>query len=119
MIMANRYVAATWPLASAASAFETGSDKSLMAVTDELSAPDDRHVVFQLKKPFPHLAQALGGSTIIMPCIMPERLATTDPFKALTEVMGSGPFSFVADEFDAGTGRPGCWAGAPLCRLLH
>ncbi len=30
--------------------------------------------------------------------MMPERLANQDPFKPLTEVVGSGPFRFVADE---------------------
>src|ERR1700760_3278618 len=33
--------------------------QALMAATDEISAPDDRRVVFRLKRPFPHLAQAL------------------------------------------------------------
>src|SRR5439155_20510958 len=31
---------------------------ALMAVTDELSAPDDRTVRFRLKRPFPHLPEA-------------------------------------------------------------
>ncbi len=33
-----------------------------------------------------------------MPAIMPERLALTDPFKQVTEMVGSGPFRFKADE---------------------
>jgi len=33
-----------------------------------------------------------------MCAIMPERLAATDPFKQVTEVVGSGPFRFKADE---------------------
>jgi hypothetical protein len=33
-----------------------------MAATEELSAPDDQHIVFRLKKPFPHLALALAGA---------------------------------------------------------
>ena len=33
---------------------------------------------------------------------MPERLAKTDPFKAITEIIGSGPFRFLKDEFVAG-----------------
>jgi peptide/nickel transport system substrate-binding protein len=76
--------------------------QALIAVTDEISAPDDRRIVVRLKKPFPHLAQALGGSTADVPCIMPERLAATDPFKAVTEMVGSGPFRFVPAEFNAG-----------------
>jgi peptide/nickel transport system substrate-binding protein len=34
---------------------------------------------------------------------MPERLAKTDPFKAITEAVGSGPFRFLKDEFVAGS----------------
>ena len=33
-----------------------------------------------------------------MPCIMPERLAGTDPFRPVSEIIGSGPFWFVAAE---------------------
>ena len=34
---------------------------ALMAATEELSAPDDRTVRFHLKRPFPHLPEALAG----------------------------------------------------------
>ena len=34
--------------------------------------------------------------------IMPERLAKTDPFKAINEVVGSGPYRFLKDEFVPG-----------------
>ena len=42
------------------------------------------------------------GQSTIMPCIMPERLASTDPFTQVTEMVGSGPYRFLAAEFDAG-----------------
>ena len=72
--------------------------QTLMAYTDELSAPDDRTIQFRLKKPFALLPDALGkiGSSIC--AIMPERLARTDPFTQVTEMVGSGPFRFKADE---------------------
>ncbi|URD35991.1 ABC transporter substrate-binding protein [Methylobacterium tardum] len=72
--------------------------QTLMAYTDELSAPDDRTIQFRLKKPFALLPDALGkvGSPIC--AIMPERLAKTDPFTQVTEMVGSGPFRFKADE---------------------
>jgi peptide/nickel transport system substrate-binding protein len=69
-----------------------------MAVTDELSAPDDRTIQFRLKRPFPFLPEALGKIGINMLPIMPERLASTDPFKQVTEMIGSGPFRFLADQ---------------------
>jgi peptide/nickel transport system substrate-binding protein len=79
-----------------------GLGQSLMAATEELSAPDDQRIVFRLKKPFPHLAQALAGSTGSVPFIMPERLASTDPHKPITEMVGSGPYRFLASEHVAG-----------------
>jgi peptide/nickel transport system substrate-binding protein len=71
---------------------------ALMAATDELSAPDDRTIQFRLKKPFPLLPDALGKSSSPMCAMMPERLANTDPFKQITEIIGSGPFRYVASE---------------------
>ncbi len=72
--------------------------QSLMLVTDELSAADDRTIQFRLKRPFPLLPEALGKIGINMLPIMPERLANTDPFKQVTDMVGSGPFRFLADE---------------------
>ncbi len=72
--------------------------QSLMAATDELSAPDDKTIVFKLKKPFPLLTAALGRPSSLIPVIMPERLAMTDPFKQIPEAIGSGPFSYVKAE---------------------
>jgi peptide/nickel transport system substrate-binding protein len=80
-----------------------GLGQSLMAATEELSAPDDQHIVFRLKKPFPHLAQALAGGTANVAFIMPERLASTDPYKPITEMVGSGPYRFLASEHVAGS----------------
>src|SRR5216684_1035990 len=75
-----------------------GFGAELMAATDELSAPDNRTIRFRLNRPFPLLPVALGKSAIQAPFMMPERLASQDAFKPLTEVVGSGPFRFVADE---------------------
>ncbi|MDB5369078.1 MAG: transporter substrate-binding protein [Roseomonas sp.] len=76
--------------------------QTLLAMTDELSAPDDRRIRFRLKRPFPLLAYALGkpGSPVCV--MMPERLAAADPFQAVTEMVGSGPFRFNAAERLAG-----------------
>jgi peptide/nickel transport system substrate-binding protein len=70
----------------------------LMAQTDELAAPDDRTIVFRLKRSFPLLFEALGKPSTPVCFIMPERLAQTDPTRPVTEMIGSGPFRFKADE---------------------
>ena len=44
------------------------------------------------KKPFALTTYALGVAGCF---IMPERVAKTDPFKQISEAVGSGPFKFV------------------------
>ena len=68
---------------------------------DALEVKDDRTLVFRLNKPTSFLPTALS-KTQPTPVIMPERLANTDPYKQVTEVIGSGPFRYVAKEYVSG-----------------
>lgn len=70
----------------------------LMTQTAELSASDDRTIQFRLRRPFPQLPDALGKGTNNLCVIMPERLAATDPFRQVSEMVGSGPYRFLASE---------------------
>ena len=70
--------------------------------TDALEASDDKTLVFRLKKPFAALPFALAKTQPNPPAIMPERVAMTDPFKQITDAVGSGPFRFVKEEYVAG-----------------
>ncbi len=76
--------------------------QALMAATDEVGFDGDRVITFRLKKPFPLLPDALAKPMAYMCAIMPERLASTDPFKPVTDTTGSGPYRFKADERVAG-----------------
>ncbi len=101
--------------------------QELAARTDELSAADDRRIVFRLKRPFALLPDALGKVGSPVPFMMPERLANTDPFTAIGEFIGSGPFRFnaaervqgsrfVYDRFEAYVPRPSgiaSWSSGP------
>ncbi|MBV1798097.1 ABC transporter substrate-binding protein [Siccirubricoccus sp. G192] len=76
--------------------------QTIAARLDALEAPDDRTIVFRLNKPFASLPYALA-KTQPSPVIMPERLATTDPYKQVQEIVGSGPFQWVANEYVPGS----------------
>ncbi|MBV9811183.1 MAG: ABC transporter substrate-binding protein, partial [Acetobacteraceae bacterium] len=105
--------------------------EALMNATDELAAPDDKTLRFRLKRPFPLLPDALGKGASPMPAMMPERLANTDPFKQITEIVGSGPYRYLAGErvqaahdayarFEKYTprdGAPGDWTSGP--KVVH
>jgi peptide/nickel transport system substrate-binding protein len=74
----------------------------LKATQQDLTAVDDRTVRWVLKKPFPKMLLALGKVSTQVACIMPERIAKTDPFKQITEYVGSGPMLFVRNEWVSG-----------------
>lgn len=69
----------------------------MSAQLDELAATSDTTLRFRFKKPFPMLPIALSKASGVCP-IMPERLASTSPAVQVTEMVGSGPFRFIANE---------------------
>ena len=71
---------------------------ALRDYTDDLSAADDRTLVFRLKKPFPLLDVVLGKSSTPVAAMMPERLAKQDVARPVSEMIGSGPYRWKADE---------------------
>ena len=72
--------------------------QALALATDEVSAPDDKTIRFRLKRRFGLLPDALAHPTNTMAAIMPERLANTPATTRLTEMVGSGPFRYLAAE---------------------
>lgn len=72
--------------------------QTLLAITEELSAPDDRTILFRLRRPFPLLFSALAKTSPPVCFVMPERFAANDPARAISEVVGSGPFRFLPAE---------------------
>ena len=77
--------------------------QNIVAVQQELAALDDRSFRWSLKQPFPKMLYALAKSNTPCTFVMPERIANTDPFKVITEYIGSGPMRFVPAEWTAGS----------------
>src|SRR5215467_14127471 len=68
--------------------------QTLATAIDEITGGDDRNFAIRLKQPFPLLIESIAKVSSLAPFIMPERLAKTDPFQQVTEMIGSGPFKF-------------------------
>jgi peptide/nickel transport system substrate-binding protein len=76
--------------------------QKLMAVTSELTAPDDKTIKFVLKQPYGLLLYSLGKPGSNVPFMMPKSVAATDPNSQITDATGSGPFIFKKDEWKPG-----------------
>ena len=72
------------------------------ATLDEMVGGDDNAFTIRLKEPFPPLLDGLAKISSLVPFIMPERTAKTDPFQQITDTVGSGPFKFIREEFEPG-----------------
>jgi peptide/nickel transport system substrate-binding protein len=76
--------------------------QAVASATDTMEVIDDRSLRIRLKTPFPLLLDSLAKLSPAPCFIMPERMAKTDPFKQVSEAIGSGPFKFLKDEWVSG-----------------
>jgi peptide/nickel transport system substrate-binding protein len=76
-----------------------GMGQRIAAQMEEMKVVNDKSWDIILKKPFPLLPMAFANNCHMMP----ERLAQTDAFQQIPEVVGSGPFRFLRDEWVAGS----------------
>ncbi|WP_237213924.1 ABC transporter substrate-binding protein [Falsiroseomonas oryziterrae] len=72
--------------------------QTLRARTAEMRALDDRRFEIRLNQRFGPMLEALGKPSSYPCFIYPERFANVDPSRPFTEVVGSGPYRFVAEE---------------------
>ncbi|MSP02837.1 MAG: ABC transporter substrate-binding protein [Acetobacteraceae bacterium] len=80
--------------------------QTIWQYVDSCEAQDDRTLKITLKRPISIFIEAIarGGASVAF--IMPEHVAKTDPFKQISEHIGSGPYKFLSGEF-----VPGAHAG--------
>ena len=76
--------------------------KRMMAAASDLRAIDARTFELKLNRPFAFVIEAIGKPNMLVPFIMPARMAALPPNKQNTETIGSGPYTFKRDEW-----RPG------------
>ncbi len=80
-----------------------GMGQTLFENVQSIDAVDDLTFTITLERPVGFVIEALGKLDSTVPFMMPKRLAETDPFEQISEVIGSGPFRFVQDEWSPGT----------------
>jgi peptide/nickel transport system substrate-binding protein len=76
--------------------------RMIKAIENELVAIDDRTFRWALKKRYPKMLLALGKYGTPCCFVMPARIAATDPFRQISEYVGSGPMRFVRNEWVSG-----------------
>jgi peptide/nickel transport system substrate-binding protein len=79
-----------------------GMGQKLMDFTASLEATDIRTITLKLKEPYALVLEAIGKPSAVVPFMMPKRMAETPPGQQIKEQIGSGPFKFVASEFQPG-----------------
>jgi peptide/nickel transport system substrate-binding protein len=75
----------------------------LMAHTGKIAPVDQKTFTFELAERFGPVLEALGKPSSNVPFMMPARIAATSPDEQIKEVVGSGPFRFVVDEWQPGS----------------
>jgi len=79
-----------------------GMGQKLMDFTASLEASDAKTITLKLKEPYGLVLESIGKPSSLVPFMMPKRLAETPPGQQIKEQIGSGPFKFVASEFQPG-----------------
>jgi peptide/nickel transport system substrate-binding protein len=80
-----------------------GGGQIIQQNTKALEAVDAKTVRLTLTQPYGLVLDTLAKPDANVPVIMPKRLAETDPNQAISEVIGSGPFKFVKEEWVPGS----------------
>ncbi len=80
-----------------------GMGQQLMANMEAMEAVDEKTLRLKLSKPWGLVLPALGKMSSNVPFMMPKRIAETDAFEQVPEIIGSGPFKFVKDEWVPGS----------------
>ena len=73
--------------------------QTIASLTADMKALDDKRFQISLTQPFKQMLFAMGARNVF---VMPERLANTPVSEQFKEVVGSGPYRFLAREWQPG-----------------
>jgi peptide/nickel transport system substrate-binding protein len=79
-----------------------GMGQKLADATKEMRVIDDATFELELTAPYGLVLESLGKISSNVPFMMAKRHAETDPFEQVPEIVGSGPFIFVKEEWVPG-----------------
>src|SRR4051794_26972540 len=79
-----------------------GMGQKLMNFVASIDATDAKTITLKLKEPYGLVLESIAKPSSVVPFMMPKRIAETPADKATAEQIGSGPFKFVAAEFQPG-----------------
>ena len=76
--------------------------QKLAEALQEYKVIDGKTFQLVLKTKFGPVLESLGKPSVVVPFMMPKRVAETDPFKQIDDYIGSGPFILKKDEWKPG-----------------
>ena len=102
--------------------------QTIAILATSMEALDDKTFRIVLKQPFKQMLFALGARNVF---VMPERIVATPASEQFKEIIGSGPYRFLPDEFVAGAKAsyarwdkyvprsepPDLWSGAKIANF--
>jgi len=80
-----------------------GMGQKFIDAVAEMKPLDAASFQISFKFPYGPVLESIGKISSNVPFMMPKRHAETDPFKQIPEVVGSGPFRFVKEEWVPGS----------------
>ncbi|MEG5262692.1 ABC transporter substrate-binding protein [Pseudomonas sp. JDS28PS106] len=81
--------------------FDVGG-QLMMKYTAGIVASDDKTITLTLSSPFGYVLELLAKPSSVAAFMMPERVANIADGQTISDYTGSGPYVFVASEFDPG-----------------
>src|SRR5262249_49101942 len=79
-----------------------GAGQQLAKLAKDLSVVDAKTFKLTLSERYGLVLDSFAKPSANVAAMMPKRLASTDPFQQIPEVIGSGPFTFAKDQWVPG-----------------